>query len=93
VDHRARVGIDPRVTVVSSSLQALQGADVVFIATAWPEFAAIDWAAAAHQMRKPILVDGRNALRAVALPPAIRYFRVGRVEGSASSRGEGTGRS
>ena len=35
-------------------------ADAVVLVTEWPEFARLDWAAAAAVMKRPLLIDGRN---------------------------------
>ena len=45
-----------------SALEALDGADAAILVTEWPEFAELDWAAAAERMARPLLVDGRNFL-------------------------------
>ena len=45
-----------------SALDALEGADAAVLVTEWPEFAELDWAAAAERMARPLLIDGRNFL-------------------------------
>jgi UDPglucose 6-dehydrogenase/GDP-mannose 6-dehydrogenase len=82
VHPQAALNFDCRVQLVSDAIDALDDAEVAFIATAWPQFAEIDWTSAAKRMRHPILIDGRNALRRVNLPPTIRYFGIGRAEAS-----------
>jgi UDPglucose 6-dehydrogenase len=52
----------PGVEVVAEPLEALSGADAAVLVTEWPEFARLDWGAAAVAMRRPLLVDGRNFL-------------------------------
>ena len=48
------------------------------IATEWPEFAALDWAAARSIMAAPIVVDGRRLLDPSALLDlGFTYARVG----------------
>ena len=49
------VGVD----FADSALEALEGADACIVVTEWPEFAELDWRAAAA-MRGRIVIDGRN---------------------------------
>ena len=67
-----------------SALAALDGADAAVLVTEWPEFAELDWAAAAGRMARPLLVDGRNFLDASLLRNAgFEYEGIGRaVKGS-----------
>lgn len=52
----------PGVRVASSVDVALDGADAAALVTEWSVFRQLDWAAAGRLMRRPVLVDGRNAL-------------------------------
>jgi UDPglucose 6-dehydrogenase len=67
-----------------SALDALDGADAAILVTEWPEFAELDWAAAAERMARPLLIDGRNFLDPALLRGAgFEYEGIGRaVEGS-----------
>ncbi|HEY6551356.1 MAG TPA: UDP-glucose/GDP-mannose dehydrogenase family protein [Solirubrobacterales bacterium] len=67
-----------------SALEALDGADAAILVTEWPEFAELDWAAAAERMARPLLIDGRNFLDPFLLKGAgFEYEGIGRVvEGS-----------
>jgi UDP-glucose 6-dehydrogenase len=67
-----------------SALEALDGADAAILVTEWPEFAELDWAAAAERMARPLLIDGRNFLDPALLRGAgFEYEGIGRaVEGS-----------
>jgi UDPglucose 6-dehydrogenase len=67
-----------------SALEALDGADAAILVTEWPEFAELDWAAAAGRMERPLLIDGRNFLDPALLRGAgFDYEGIGRaVEGS-----------
>jgi UDPglucose 6-dehydrogenase/GDP-mannose 6-dehydrogenase len=58
---------------------ALIGADAAVIATSWPEFCEWEWDRLYRLMRSPIIVDGRGTLRHVRLPPAVRYWPIGRA--------------
>ena len=46
--------------------EALDGADAVVLLTEWKEYRALDPAAVAAQVARPLLIDGRNALDAAA---------------------------
>ena len=59
---RARELLDPGVELADSALEALAGADAAVLVTEWGEFASLDWAAAAQEMERALLVDGRNFL-------------------------------
>jgi UDPglucose 6-dehydrogenase len=66
-----------------SALDALDGADAAILVTEWPEFAGLDWTAAAGRMARPLLIDGRNFLDPALLRAAgFDYEGIGRaVEG------------
>jgi UDPglucose 6-dehydrogenase len=72
-----------------SAMVALEGADAAILVTEWPEFAELDWRAAAEKMARPLLIDGRNFLDASRLEAAgFEYEGIGRAVGepvSASS--------
>ena len=63
-----------------SALEALAGADAAILVTEWPEFAALDWGAAAEAMARPLLIDGRNFLDSKLLEDAgFEYEGIGRA--------------
>ena len=64
--------------VCASAKEAVSGADAAIVVTAWPEFAAFDWTALSAMMRRPILIDGRNALRHAAIPETATCVAIGR---------------
>lgn len=65
--------------------EALDAADAAVIATAWPEFATLDWADLAPRMAQAIVVDGRNLLASTALPANLKYLPIGQaIEGEAA---------
>ena len=69
----------PSVNLADSAQQALEGADAAILVTEWPEFAELDWAAAAKAMANPLIVDGRNFLDADAIRAAgFTYEGIGR---------------
>ena len=63
----------------TSAVEAAQGADVLVLATEWPEFSGIDIPAVARAMRGRALVDMRNLLDPSAVRAAgLTYDGVGR---------------
>ena len=42
--------------------EALRGADAAVIATEWPVYRDLDWAALRATMRRPLIIDGRRLL-------------------------------
>jgi UDPglucose 6-dehydrogenase len=67
------------VQFADSALDALESADACVIVTEWPEFAALDWAAAAERMAGRLVIDGRNFVDPAALRAAgFAYEGIGR---------------
>lgn len=54
--------IAPKLVFCDSPEEAADGAEAVIIATEWPEYAAVDFAALKSRMRTPFVFDGRNLL-------------------------------
>jgi UDPglucose 6-dehydrogenase len=52
----------PGLSLASTPLEALRGADVAVITTEWPAYQSLDWAAARRAMARPVVVDGRRLL-------------------------------
>lgn len=52
----------PTLTYAESALEACEGADVVLVATEWPEFVELDPAAVSGVARGRVLLDGRNCM-------------------------------
>jgi UDPglucose 6-dehydrogenase len=52
----------PDLVVVPTAEEALQGADAAVIATEWPMYRDLDWAALRTTMRRPLIIDGRRLL-------------------------------
>jgi len=77
-EHEARklmVGVE----FAGSALGALAGADACIIVTEWPEFAELDWAAAADAMNGRVVIDGRNFVDTKAvLASGFAYEGIGR---------------
>jgi len=47
---------------VTTVEEALQDADAAVIATDWPIYRDLDWAALRDTMRRPLIIDGRRLL-------------------------------
>jgi UDPglucose 6-dehydrogenase len=52
----------PDLVVVPTAEEALRGADAAVIATEWPIYQHLDWAALRLTMRRPLIIDGRRLL-------------------------------
>jgi UDPglucose 6-dehydrogenase len=61
---RAWTPLAPPPEVCDTPLEALKDADAVVVVTAWPDFRALDWRAAAQAMRGRHVLDGPNVLDA-----------------------------
>ena len=67
------------VEFADTALEALAGADACIIVTEWPEFAELDWAAAADAMNGRVVIDGRNFVDAKAVRASgFAYEGIGR---------------
>jgi UDPglucose 6-dehydrogenase len=67
----------PQFALCATPEELVEGADAAAIATAWPEVGNWDWARLAMRMRRPWIMDLRNAFRRVAWPTPIRYMPIG----------------
>ncbi len=52
----------PGISIAQSAMDAVDGADVLVVATEWPEFAALDLDAVSGAMRGNAVIDARNLL-------------------------------
>lgn len=86
---------DPLVRIVPAALdlvlchapaEVLRDADVALVATACPELVHWDWPRLCALMRRPLVIDGRNALRNVVWPRGVRYLPIGRAPERATER-------
>ena len=64
------VAADVPVVLAASAEAACAGADAVVVATEWPEFRMLDWAAIAPTMGGQVVVDGRHVIDAAAAAAA-----------------------
>jgi UDPglucose 6-dehydrogenase len=86
----AAAGLFHGVELCGSALEALDGASAAILVTEWPEFAQLDWGAAAARMSRPLLIDGRNFLSPEALCAAgFEYEGVGRGVDPSRAAAEG----
>ena len=69
------------VTVCEDPYSAIQGADALVLATAWPEFRTVDLHRIRDEMRTPIIFDGRNYLNQEALT-ALGFIYMGVARGA-----------
>ncbi|MBV9618767.1 MAG: UDP-glucose/GDP-mannose dehydrogenase family protein [Verrucomicrobia bacterium] len=64
----------------ASALEAVDGAEALVIATEWPEFANVDFAAVKKRMTTPIAFDGRNLLNPETMGElGFHYHSIGRA--------------
>jgi UDPglucose 6-dehydrogenase len=72
----------PALVIHPTALDALRDAETAVIATEWPEFRELDWAAARTLMATPLVVDGRRLLDPGAMRAlGFEYERVGTPTG------------
>jgi len=69
------------VSVVSSALGALEGADALAIVTEWQEFRSPDFAVLKKALKHPAIFDGRNLYDPAALrAQGLEYYPIGRKQ-------------
>ena len=74
----SRVPLSKKVTVPVSP-EPVAGVTVAVNVTEWPEFAELDWAAAADAMNGRVVIDGRNFVDTKAvLASGFAYEGIGR---------------
>lgn len=81
----ARSIFGDRVAYATNPMEAVQGADVVIIATGWPEWRSVDWSAASRIMRGNIVFDARNTMRDFAFPASLTRLGIGAGPDGAAS--------
>lgn len=78
VSPALRPELAERITMCESAVEALFGASAMVLATAWPEFVAMDYAAAGPLMAEKVVIDARRALDpAVLRSNGFAYYRPG----------------
>jgi len=79
----------PALDVVDAAATAVEGADAIIIATEWPEFRDLPWAAWAARPDRALVIDGRRLLDADALRAAgytVIQLGDGRLQPASSAR-------
>lgn len=72
----------PEVQYCSDAYEAAQNADVLLIATEWPEFRNLDWQRLHGMMTRPLIIDGRNTLDGPKIASfGFEYVSIGRPNG------------
>ena len=70
---------EPRVEIVDSALECVNGCDALAIVTEWQEFRSPDFAELARRLRAVAIFDGRNLYEPAAVRAhGIEYFPIGR---------------
>jgi UDPglucose 6-dehydrogenase len=85
IAHDPQVAVDatlslPELARAADAGAAVEDADLVILATEWPEYSALDWGSLAARVRHRTLFDGRNSLNQQVLEDAgWRVIRVGQT--------------
>jgi UDPglucose 6-dehydrogenase len=75
----AKLLLNGSVRYCESAYAAAEGMDALVLGTGWPEFRALDFERIKHLLKKPIIVDTKNALDSVRLRAmGFEYVGVGR---------------
>jgi len=71
----------PKFQLGSSAYEVAEGADVLVIATEWPEFRKLDWKRIHDSMARPLIVDARNLLVPAEMKAlGFEYHSIGRPD-------------
>jgi len=77
--ERARASFSSGVEFTNSAYEAAHGADALLILTEWEEFACLDLTRLRHELKYPIVIDGRNLYDPeVMANQGFTYYSVGR---------------
>lgn len=78
-EHVKHLDIGSKITIASSPLEAVDGAEALVIATEWPEFAEVDFKEVKKRMVAPMVFDGRNLLDPMTMKElGLIYHGIGR---------------
>ena len=75
----AAAEVPSSVALFTDLASCLRGCEAAVLATGWPEYRDADWATLCALMIGSDLIDGRDVLHDVALPPTLRRHVIGRV--------------
>ena len=88
----AKAQLDGTVRYCDSPYAAAEGADVLVVATAWPEFRVLDFQRIKRLLKSPVIVDTKNLLDAAQLRRiGFRYIGLGRAEHRAAAKAHAAG--
>jgi UDPglucose 6-dehydrogenase len=77
---RAKEVLPPAVEYAANPYDAARGADALLILTEWEEYAQLDLARMARELKYPIVIDGRNLYEgSVMMQHGFTYYSVGRA--------------
>ena len=77
---RTQEVLSSSITYADSAYEAAHGADALLILTEWEEFANLDLNRLRHELRYPIVIDGRNLYDPeVMAAQGFTYYSVGRA--------------
>lgn len=68
--------LPPTVHAAASAEEAIAGADAAILVTEWSEYTSLDGASTAAKMRRPLFIDGRNAMPASFIRE-VEYIGIG----------------
>jgi UDPglucose 6-dehydrogenase len=75
----AELDSPPLFEIAHTLHNAAESADLLVLLTEWPEFMSIEWPAVRNLMKRPVLFDAKNALKAEDLIRAgFQYHSIGR---------------
>ena len=78
-EARRVFGDQPRLTFANKAMDALDAADALVIVTEWKEFRSADLDAIKHELKSPVVFDGRNLYDPKFVrSQGIEYFPIGR---------------
>ena len=75
-EEEAKEDLRPGVLVKASLEKAIEGAEIIFVATDWPEFKNTDWLS--NVGKETVIVDCMNCLEGSAIIKDYMYIGVGR---------------
>ncbi len=77
--EKARALLPQSVEIVTQAEEVAEGADVLIVATEWPEYRNLNWNQIKKSMRTPRIFDGRNLFNPVEMRSlGFEYTSMGR---------------
>ena len=81
MEKATELNLIPGARLVSSALEAVEGAEALIIATEWKDFANVDFSEVKAKMHTPLIFDGRNLLDPVTMQDLGFVYRgIGRAK-------------